>query len=72
METWDEREVAQLLRCSAACLRRMRRERRGPRWTRVGRLVRYPRAWLEDYIGANEGGGLPASVAEGSKREEHQ
>ena len=50
-----ERDVAALLRCSPAALRRMRREGRGPRWTRVGRLVRYPLRWVQDWIEANEG-----------------
>jgi Helix-turn-helix domain len=53
MNTLNEHEVAQVLRCSVACLRRMRREKRGPRWTRVGRLVRYPERWLNDYLEAN-------------------
>lgn len=51
MQMLTEREVAVLLRCSVAGLRRMRREQRGPRWTRVGsRLVRYPQEWLRDYL----------------------
>jgi len=36
-----------------ALLRRMRREGRGPRFTRIGRLVRYPEDWLYKYIEAN-------------------
>ncbi len=51
-ETYDERGAARYLGCSAALLRRMRRERRGPRWTRVGRLVRYPERWLSEYVEA--------------------
>lgn len=55
IEALTEREVAQSLRCSVAALRRMRRERRGPRWTRVGRLVRYPLTWLREYLQENAG-----------------
>lgn len=57
MVTLTEREVAELLRCSGACLRRMRREGRGPRWTRVGRLVRYPELWLREFIERNANSG---------------
>src|SRR5438552_12319196 len=53
MQTLTEKDVATLLRCSVACLRRMRREGRGPRWTRIGRLVRYPELWLQDYLNSS-------------------
>ncbi len=51
-----ERDLATEWRCTASALRRMRREGRGPRWTRVGRLIRYPRAWVQEWLEANEGG----------------
>ena len=50
-----ERDLAAMLRCTPSALRRMRREGRGPRWTRVGRLIRYPRPWVQDWIEGNEG-----------------
>lgn len=50
MQTFTEADLAKLLRCSVACLRRMRREGRGPRWTRIGRLVRYPEPWVLEYL----------------------
>ena len=53
MTLYDERGAAQFLNCSKALLRRMRREKRGPRWTRIGKLVRYPAHWLADYIEAH-------------------
>ncbi|MCI0623843.1 MAG: hypothetical protein L0387_19665 [Acidobacteria bacterium] len=31
----------------------MRREGRGPRWTRIGRLVRYPERWLIEFVEQN-------------------
>lgn len=49
----DEREAARVLACSRALLRRMRSERRGPRWTRIGRLVRYRDDWLVEFADAN-------------------
>ena len=54
---FTESSLAKYLECTAAALRRMRREKRGPRWVRVGRLVRYPRRWVEEWLQANEGGG---------------
>ena len=56
LETLADRELGSMLRCTVAALRRMRREKRGPRWTHVGKLVRYPRKWVENWIAANEGG----------------
>ncbi len=53
MKICDEREAAKLLGCSVALLRRMRREGRGPQFTRIGRLVRYPEDWLYQYIEEN-------------------
>lgn len=53
MKTMTEKEAAQVLSCSVACLRRMRRKCRGPRWTRVGRLVRYSDRWLNEFLEAN-------------------
>lgn len=54
LQTLTERETAAVLKCSSAALRRMRAERRGPRFARVGRLVRYPTAWLIEYIEKGE------------------
>jgi predicted DNA-binding transcriptional regulator AlpA len=50
MKNLNEKQAADLLGCSAALMRRMRREGRGPRWTKIGRLVRYPDTWLLEYI----------------------
>jgi hypothetical protein len=66
MNTLDERGAAAILNCSPALLKRMRRDRRGPRWTRVGRLVRYPEAWLLDFVEANAEP-RPASFQTGEK-----
>jgi len=53
MKLKDEKKAAEFLGCSVALLRRMRREGRGPRFTRVGRLVRYPETWLLEYVEKN-------------------
>ncbi len=53
MNNYDDRKAAELLGCSVALLRRMRREGRGPKFTRIGRLVRYPEDWLYQYIEEN-------------------
>ncbi len=56
---FTEAELAAFLKCTRAALRRMRREHRGPRWTRVGRLVRYPGNWIREGPESNEGGQDP-------------
>ena len=53
MTMCDERRASKLLGCSVALLRRMRFEGRGPKFTRIGRLVRYPEDWLHQYIEEN-------------------
>lgn len=53
MKNRDEKQAADFLGCSPPLMRRMRREGRGPRYTRIGRLVRYPEAWLLEYIEAH-------------------
>ncbi len=53
-KTCNEEAAAAYLGCSRGLLKRMRAERRGPRWSRVGRrLVRYPRRWLDEYLVRN-------------------
>ena len=58
-----ESEVAGRLRVSLACLRRWRLERRGPRFLKVGSLVRYPAEELEYWIGSLPAGGTLATSA---------
>ena len=48
-----EREAAEALNVSAACLRRWRRLGFGPRVTRLSRLVRYAPGPLQAWIEAN-------------------
>jgi hypothetical protein len=46
----DEREAARMLAVSVAALRRWRRERRGPRFTRLERCVRYDLRAIEQFL----------------------
>ncbi len=50
MQMLSEQDAAKVLKCSVACLRRWRREGRGPRWTKFGRMVRYSDSWLREFI----------------------
>jgi hypothetical protein len=53
LEALTERQTAQMLNCSAAALRKWRREGQGPRWVRCGRLIRYPADWLREFLATN-------------------
>lgn len=57
MHLLNEGEVAQLLQCTKSALRRWRREGRGPRFVRLGRLIRYSPTDLEEFIEQNSVGG---------------
>lgn len=48
----DEKAVAELLNISLQTLRNWRWKREGPRFTKLGRLVRYRRADIEAFIEA--------------------
>lgn len=55
---FTEREVATELRVSLASLRRWRVENRGPRFVKVGSLVRYSARDLEEWLAALPSGGM--------------
>lgn len=57
-----ESEVAGRLRVSLACVRRWRLERRGPRFVKVGSLVRYPAEELDRWIESLPTGGTVVQV----------
>jgi len=62
MQLLTEAQVADRLQCTKAALRRWRRERRGPPFARIGRLVRYNEDELAEFIAANtEGGSRPSN-----------
>ena len=56
-----EKEAASRLCCTTAALRRWRREHRGPRWVRLGRLIRYSLADLEAFVQASTEGPVPGN-----------
>jgi len=60
-EILSERQVQEIYGLSIPYLRRTRRERRGPRFLKLGKLVRYRRTDLEAYLAAGtvETSGLP-------------
>jgi hypothetical protein len=49
----DERQAAQRLKVSVAALRRWRREKRGPPFTKIERCVRYDNRLLLAYLNKN-------------------
>ena len=53
MQLLTENETAKALHCTRAALRRWRRERRGPRFVKLGRLIRYRQSDLETFVDAN-------------------
>jgi hypothetical protein len=46
----NEDQTAKILNCTKAALRRWRRERRGPRFVKLGRLIRYRETDLEAFV----------------------
>ena len=52
-EVLNEREVWEEYGFTIPFLRRARRERRGPRFLKVGKMVRYRRADVEAYLSAH-------------------
>lgn len=49
----NERDVSEEYGFTIPFLRRARRERRGPRFLKVGKMVRYRRADIEAYLSAH-------------------
>jgi hypothetical protein len=58
-----ESQASIVLNCSKAALRRWRRERRGPKYLKMGRLVRYRQSDLIAFIEHNSRGGSTGSSA---------
>jgi predicted DNA-binding transcriptional regulator AlpA len=58
-----ETDVSKHLRVSVACVRRWRLERRGPRFLKIGSLVRYRPEDVEEWIEAQPAGGDLEAVA---------
>jgi predicted DNA-binding transcriptional regulator AlpA len=52
-EVLTERQVQEIYGFTIPYLRRCRRERRGPRFLKVGKLVRYRRSDIESFLAAH-------------------
>ena len=52
-EILNERQVSEIYGFTIPYLRRPRREKRGPRFLKVGKLVRYRRADIESFLTAH-------------------
>jgi len=52
-EVLNERQVEEIYGFTIPYLRRARRERRGPRFLKLGKLVRYRRSDIESFLSAN-------------------
>ena len=50
MKLLTEGETSMVLNCTRAALRRWRRERRGPKFVKLGRLIRYRDSDLEAFV----------------------
>jgi len=53
LEILNERQVEQTYGFTIPYLRKARRERRGPRFLKIGKLVRYRRADIESFLTAH-------------------
>lgn len=58
-----ETDISTHLRVSIACVRRWRLERRGPKFLKIGSLVRYRPEDVEEWINARPAGGEREAVA---------
>jgi len=63
-EILNERQVQEIYGLTIPYLRRARRERRGPKFLKVGKLVRYRKTDIESYLSAHtvETGGLEKTI----------
>ena len=59
--TVTERETSKLMAVSVAALRRWRREHRGPPFLKIGRMVRYRRQDIEEFL-------ADCTVSQGARR----
>jgi len=57
----DERELARLFRISVGTLRYWRAEGRGPRFRKIGQLIRYVPSDVSDWLRSQPSGGDPVT-----------
>jgi predicted DNA-binding transcriptional regulator AlpA len=58
----DEREVARWIRVSVATLRYWRAEGKGPRYRKIGQLVRYAPSDVHEWLNSRPSGGEVGGV----------
>lgn len=58
----EERELAETLQVSLGTLRNWRVEGRGPRFHRIGQLIRYAPSDVKDWLVSRQGGGDTVEV----------
>jgi excisionase family DNA binding protein len=63
-----ESEVSKALRVSLATLRKWRVEKRGPRFIKIGSLVRYQLEDLREWLSKLPAGGMPISTTASHER----
>jgi excisionase family DNA binding protein len=63
-----ETEVSQVLRVSLATLRKWRVDKRGPRYIKIGPLVRYQLEDLREWLSSLPTGGIAAPAQPGATR----
>ena len=59
----EEKELAERLHVSLGTLRTWRIERRGPRFHRIGQLIRYAPSDVKEWLASRQAGGDIAEVA---------
>lgn len=62
-----ETDVAKKLRVTLACLRRWRLERRGPKFIKLGALVRYRPDAILEWLESRPAGGTPSKPPDTSR-----
>lgn len=59
----EEKDLAESLQVSLGTLRTWRTEGKGPRFHRIGQLIRYSPSDVKDWLVSRQGGGEAAAVA---------
>jgi predicted DNA-binding transcriptional regulator AlpA len=59
----DEKELAETLQVSIGTLRNWRTDRKGPRFHRIGQMIRYTPSDVKDWLLKRRAGGDIAEVA---------
>ncbi len=60
----EEKELAEALQVSLGTLRMWRTDGKGPRFHRIGQLIRYSPSDVKDWLASRQGGGEAVEVAQ--------